>query len=237
MTNSHKLPRFLLIKQTIKNHISSGSWPIGTRVPSENDLAARFSVSRMTARRALTELDREGLLTRTPGSGSFVAKRPAVIPNVELPNIVQDIQSVGIYSCRILTLERIQADMATAKKMRVEVGDELYKGIFVHLDRQNPVQVEEILVNAKLAPAFIKQNYNKVIAENYLHWIVAPSHTEYRVSAVQASAAQRRELKLTHDGEGICIKVIKRHWVQNTVLSISALINPAEKFHLGQEIQ
>ena len=79
---------------------------------------------------------------------------------------MQDIQNVGIYSCRILTLERIQADMATAKKMRVEVDDELYKGIFVHLDSQNPVQFEEIVVNAKLAPAFVKQNYNKVTAEN-----------------------------------------------------------------------
>ncbi|MGK0292597.1 MAG: GntR family histidine utilization transcriptional repressor [Porticoccaceae bacterium] len=237
MTDSLKLPRFLLIKQTIENHISSGSWPVGTRVPSENDLAASFSVSRMTARRALTELDKEGLLTRTPGLGSFVAKPPAVIPNVELPNVVQDIQNIGIYSCRILTLETIQADMATAKKMRVEVDDELYKGIFVHLDSQNPVQFEEIVVNAKLAPAFLKQNYNKVTAENYLNWVIAPSHTEYRVSAVQASAAQRRELKLTHDGEGICIKVTKRHWIQKTVLSISTLINPAEKFHLGQQIQ
>jgi hypothetical protein len=31
--------------------------------------------------------------------------------------------------------------------------------------------------------------------------------------------------------------VTKRHWVQKTVLSISTLINPAEKFHLGQQIQ
>jgi GntR family histidine utilization transcriptional repressor len=117
MTDSLKLPRFLLIKQTIENHISSGSWPVGTRVPSENDLAASFSVSRMTARRALTELDKEGLLTRTPGLGSFVAKPPAVIPNVELPNVVQDIQNIGIYSCRILTLETIQADMADRKSV------------------------------------------------------------------------------------------------------------------------
>ena len=112
MSDIVKLPRFLLIKQYIENHIASGNWPVGTRVPSENDLAASFSVSRMTARRALKELDDEGLLTRAPGLGSFVAKPKALPPQVELPNVVEDIQNFGIYSCRIVSLERIQADMA-----------------------------------------------------------------------------------------------------------------------------
>jgi GntR family histidine utilization transcriptional repressor len=60
MTTLVKLPRFLLIKQFIESQINSGSWLVGARVPSENELAIRFSVSRMTARRALKELDDEG---------------------------------------------------------------------------------------------------------------------------------------------------------------------------------
>ena len=176
MSDIVKLPRFLLIKQYIENHISSGNWPVGTRVPSENDLAASFSVSRMTARRALKELDDQGLLTRAPGLGSFVAKPKALIPQVELPNVVEYIQKFGIYSCRIVSLERIQADMLIAQRMRINVDDELYKGTFVHLNRDKAAQFEEIVVNPLVAPAFIKQNYHKVVADAYLNWVAAPTH-------------------------------------------------------------
>ena len=69
-----KLPQFALIKQYIQDHIDSGAWPAGTRTPSENELCSMFSVSRMTARRALQELADQGLLLRAPGSGTFVAE-------------------------------------------------------------------------------------------------------------------------------------------------------------------
>lgn len=42
---------------------------------SENQLSRRFGVSRMTARRALQELEREGYLSRRQGKGSFPAER------------------------------------------------------------------------------------------------------------------------------------------------------------------
>ncbi|MFH1135410.1 MAG: GntR family transcriptional regulator [Pseudomonadota bacterium] len=60
--------------QNIKNYLAAG---ISARtftglIPSENRLAREFGVSRMTARRALEELERDGLVDRIPGKGTFV---------------------------------------------------------------------------------------------------------------------------------------------------------------------
>ena len=97
-----KVPRFLVIKQYLENHINTGNWPAGTRVPSENDLAETFSVSRMTARRALAELDRQGLLLRSPGSGSFVKMIDKKRPKIELVDVIVDLLAVGRYRCLVL---------------------------------------------------------------------------------------------------------------------------------------
>ena len=102
-----KLPQFALIKQYIQDHIDSGAWPAGTRTPSENELCSMFSVSRMTARRALQELADQGLLLRAPGSGTFVAEIEQLVPSLEIPNIVDQAIKAGSYSNRILSLSAI----------------------------------------------------------------------------------------------------------------------------------
>lgn len=74
-TNSaeHNLPKYKKIKTYILDGIASRSFT--DALPSENKLADFFSVSRMTARKAMDELEREGHITRVNGKGSFIKKQ------------------------------------------------------------------------------------------------------------------------------------------------------------------
>jgi GntR family transcriptional regulator len=51
------------------------TWPPGTPLPSENELAERCHVNRLTARAVLQELERRHLVRRVQGRGTFVATR------------------------------------------------------------------------------------------------------------------------------------------------------------------
>ena len=64
------LPKYKKIKAYILEGIASHSFT--DALPSENQLADFFSVSRMTARKAMDELQKEGHITRINGKGSFV---------------------------------------------------------------------------------------------------------------------------------------------------------------------
>ncbi len=75
--NRQALPAYQRIKNHISRPITSGRWQAGDAVPSEHALMQRFDVSRMTVNRAMRELVAEGLITRTRGSGSFVALKKA----------------------------------------------------------------------------------------------------------------------------------------------------------------
>ncbi len=57
----------------IRSKIQSGEWAIGQRIPSERELMGIFNVSRATVRQAIENLEKEGILRRERGKGTFVA--------------------------------------------------------------------------------------------------------------------------------------------------------------------
>ena len=68
-------PKYEQIKADITEQISTGVLAAGARMKSEVQLAQDYDVSTITIRRALAELVAEGRITRTRGSGTFVAQR------------------------------------------------------------------------------------------------------------------------------------------------------------------
>jgi len=67
------LPAYQRIQSAIRRRIESGQLQPGDPVPSERDLAKLHHVSLMTARHALASLEREDLVERRRGIGTFVA--------------------------------------------------------------------------------------------------------------------------------------------------------------------
>ena len=60
------------IAHDLQSRIASGEWNATRRLPAEAKLAQEYGVSRMTIRQALAELDKEGILSRRQGSGTFI---------------------------------------------------------------------------------------------------------------------------------------------------------------------
>ena len=67
------LPAYQRIQQAIRKRIDSGQLRPGDAVNSERDLAKLHDVSLMTARHALASLEREGVVERRRGVGTFVS--------------------------------------------------------------------------------------------------------------------------------------------------------------------
>src|ERR1700686_2773492 len=67
------MPAYQKIQATILKRIENGQLKPGDAVDSERELAKIHQVSLMTARHALTALEREGMVHRRRGAGTFVA--------------------------------------------------------------------------------------------------------------------------------------------------------------------
>ncbi|KQT51698.1 phage tail protein [Devosia sp. Leaf420] len=66
-------PLYLQLKRWIEDAINNGAINPGDALPSERDLALKVDVSRVTVRKAVTQLVQEGVLVQRHGSGTFVA--------------------------------------------------------------------------------------------------------------------------------------------------------------------
>ena len=66
------LPKYLAIAEWMKENIYSNNFKYGEKLISENQLCEKFSVSRQTARQAVSTLEQEGLVTRKRGSGTYI---------------------------------------------------------------------------------------------------------------------------------------------------------------------
>lgn len=69
-------PLYLQLKRFIEDAIRSELVRAGDALPSERDIAARLDVSRVTVRKAVQQLVREGVLVQRHGSGTYVAPQP-----------------------------------------------------------------------------------------------------------------------------------------------------------------
>jgi DNA-binding LacI/PurR family transcriptional regulator len=77
LENTSDGPKYKRIYQKLRETLANGTYIEGNKLPSENELVESFGASRPTVRRALAQLESEGLIQRRMGSGTVVAKRSA----------------------------------------------------------------------------------------------------------------------------------------------------------------
>ncbi len=68
-------PKYQLVIDWIKENIESGKLKYGDRIKSEKELSEQFGLSRQTVRRATSELEKDKILTRIQGSGTYIGDR------------------------------------------------------------------------------------------------------------------------------------------------------------------
>src|SRR5881628_162268 len=68
-------PLYLQVVRALKDEIVTGVHPVGSQLPTEEELCERFSVSRYTVREALRRLREDNLVSSRQGAGTVVVPR------------------------------------------------------------------------------------------------------------------------------------------------------------------
>ncbi len=90
------LPLYYQLAQTIRKQMDAGDLLPGQQLPSERDLMSLHGVSRNTVRQAIDALEREGLVERDQGRGTFVSEPKLQLGVTRLTSFTEDMQERGL---------------------------------------------------------------------------------------------------------------------------------------------
>ncbi|MBB1608705.1 MULTISPECIES: GntR family transcriptional regulator [unclassified Pseudomonas] len=118
------VPLYSQLKELLRTRILDGSYPPLSRMPSEAELGKAHGVSRITVRQALGDLQKEGLIFKIHGKGTFVA-RPKAFQNVStLQGLAESMGERGYEVInRLRSFRFVPADAQVAVRLQVAEGD------------------------------------------------------------------------------------------------------------------
>jgi GntR family histidine utilization transcriptional repressor len=224
--------RFLQIKSALLEQIEQGQIKPGAKVSSENQLAETFGVSRMTARRALSELVTEGILARSQGVGTFVSDSRPMSSMLEIRSIDDEILQRGHrYSNQVLSIETVLATEQQSAWLGVAVGSPVFHTKIVHLENDLAVQLEDRLVNPKWAPDYLQQNFSQITASHYLNEVAPLTQADHSVEAILPSQTLADILNIAASQP--CLQISRRTYSAKGIVSYAFLYHPGNRYRIG----
>lgn len=217
LLTSSPVPLYGQLKELLRSRILDATYAPGSRMPSENELGQAHGVSRITVRQALGDLQKEGLIFKIHGKGTFVAK-PKAFQNVStLQGLAESMEQMGHEVLnKLSSLRHLPAPAMVAERLQVAEGSVVTEIRRVRLINREPVSLEITwlpqAVGEKLQKADLVTRDIFLILENDCG--IALGHADLAIDAVLADSSLTEALgveegapimrieRLTHTAEG-----------------------------------
>ncbi len=197
------------VKQHLKDELSRGRWPPGSRMPSDAALVAQFGVSRMTATRALRELQAEGLVTRVQGVGTFAAHLSRVASTLTIRDLHEEITARGHrHHARVHLARAEPAPAELASRLGLTSGATVFHTLIVHYENGVALQCEDRYVNPACAPGYLGVDFARTTPTHYLLQVAPLWEAQFSIEASRPSPQEAKLLGIARDEP--CLVVVRR---------------------------
>ncbi|HEX4765175.1 MAG TPA: UTRA domain-containing protein [Lichenihabitans sp.] len=233
LVGAEAAPRYQQLKSYLSDQIGTGLLKPGDRLPSEQALVRRFSVSRMTANRAFNELEAEGIIVRVQGVGSFVATPKVESAALEIRDIAAEVRERGqTYRCKPLRIERSR-HKGINLLLGLPAGGTHFRSCLLHHADDVAIQVEDRFVNPAFSPDYLDEDFTKITPYQALMSLASLQAAEHVFEATLPTAEQADWLNITP--EEPCVSLRRRTWSRNMVASVAILTSPSSLYrYAGQ---
>jgi len=203
------VPLYTQIKDHLRRLILDGTYGPHQQMPSESETMAMFKVSRITVRQALGDLQKEGLIFRIHGKGSFVSKPKAFQDLARLQGFGEAMSSKGYESYNhLVSFKTVPAPKQVAERMRLPPRTSV-----AEIKRVRYLNREPISLDVSYLPSDIGERLrNEDLAARDIFLIlendygIALGNADLQIEAMLADARLALPLRIEEGTPILCIE-------------------------------
>lgn len=186
------IPLYVQIRESLRKEIQEHTLTPGSKLSSEEELAAKYNVSRMTVRQGIMDLIDEGLLYRRHGLGTFVAQPQVERDHTGLTNFFESSRQEGIEaSMNVLIADILPARLKVARALNLKEGELAIRIKTLRFSDGIPVTVHDAHVPYRLFSKLLQEDLEAHPLWDYME------HYGYKVKkAVQRLEAREADEEL-----------------------------------------
>jgi GntR family transcriptional regulator, histidine utilization repressor len=177
------------VRDIMRARILARRYPLGARLPRDEDIAQDLGCARTTVHRAMQDLAAAGLIERRRKGGSHVKADPITRATLDIPNMRAEVQAQGrAYGYRLIAREMAPCPAPIAAQLGLPAPQPILHVTALHLADTKPYIFEDRWINPAAVPEILAVDLAKVSANE---WLVANkpySRLEISLYAVNAGA-------------------------------------------------
>lgn len=154
---------YLQLYEILRKKIEANEWPVGSQIPTEEELCKLFNVSRVTVRTAVIELVRQGYLKRQQGKGTFVFRNTVTEGLAMFTNISEFLYYEEDIPFSVTVLARTVMMPIEDLDMKLEISKDkhiIYVKRLRHNDKE-PVLLQESYVPYHICPLLLEEDIER----------------------------------------------------------------------------
>lgn len=201
-------PLYLQLKRWIEDAVARGLIKPGDALPSERDLALKVDVSRVTVRKAVQHLVRDGILVQRHGSGTFVAPQTHRVEQSlsQLTSFTEDMARRGM-KVRSVWLDRglYHPSPEETVALGLSPSEQVARVARLRLSDDTPLAIERAALSAEILP-----DPDAVGASLYAHLDKSGNRPVRAIQRIRAVSVGAEDAKLLDVAEGAAVLHIER---------------------------
>ncbi|MCE8009538.1 GntR family transcriptional regulator [Aestuariivita sp.] len=222
-------PMYHRIYVVLHDQIQRGYFDPDQPMPSEVELARTFSVSRVTLRKTLERLEREGLILRQRGRGTFARPRRVASPvQADVSGLVENLLIMGVTTkVKVIEFDYVETPSDVARDMGFDEGTLAQYAVRVRSYKKQPFSYSQTYVREDIGRSFTAKDMAKTpLLRLFERAGVKIGGANQKISARAADAVVADHLGVNIGSPLLCIKRIVKDENDRTVEWINALYHP-----------
>lgn len=225
------IPLYKKLEQKIKEHIASGVYKVGEKLPTEKIICERFGISRSTVRRTLIELEKQNIISARQGSGIYVQSYLFQQSLKRFYSFSQEMRRIGKRpSNKIVSFDTITATELVRQKLELKKRSKVLKIVRIRLADNEPY-----MYAVTYLPQNVFHNLTQDMFENHdLYELMRKRYDIVFTKAVESFSAvpcdEEASTYLSIPKDSACMRVTRQAFALHSIVEYTQSIACGNKF-------